>query len=95
MQVCQKHFKPEDIITETSAYDTRRKISITVPLKNFRLSPFAVPCIFDDYPVKQPKKVKKSPLKDNEEKDNNDSKVATSKQIVTEVYPLLLKLLAI
>lgn len=93
--MCQKHFKPEDIITETSAYDSKRKISITVPLKNFRLQPFAVPSIFEEYPVKQLKKVKKSPLKESEEKDKNDSEIETSKQIVTEVYTLLFKLLTV
>lgn len=96
LQVCEKHFKPEDIVSETSGYDSKRKITITVQLKNYRLKPEAVPSIFEDCSGKQHKHVsKKSSIKDNQERDNINSSAATSKRLVTEVYPLLFTLLSV
>lgn len=87
LQICERHFKPEDIITETSRFDAEGNVTKSVPLQNHRLAPDAVPCIFEDLPaVKLRKKVKiSSSLKENQDKTTVESSVRTSKPTITEI----------
>ncbi|GIY75056.1 THAP-type domain-containing protein [Caerostris extrusa] len=47
-KICALHFKPEDIITEASGFNSKTQQFITVPLQKYRLRPNVVPCIFEN-----------------------------------------------
>uniref|UniRef100_A0A1B6CRV3 THAP-type domain-containing protein n=1 Tax=Clastoptera arizonana TaxID=38151 RepID=A0A1B6CRV3_9HEMI len=49
-KVCNLHFLKENIEWSTSAQDPRTGVIVTAPLKNPRLKPGSVPCIFPNCP---------------------------------------------
>ncbi|KAH9383528.1 hypothetical protein HPB48_025100 [Haemaphysalis longicornis] len=49
-RVCELHFHPEDITTETSYTDDSTGRTVTAPLPHARLLPGAIPSIFPDCP---------------------------------------------
>ena len=48
MQVCEKHFKPDEVIRQTEYFDERRGIKLTAPLDIPRLASDAIPFILLD-----------------------------------------------
>ncbi|KAH8025453.1 hypothetical protein HPB51_008368 [Rhipicephalus microplus] len=50
VQVCERHFKAEDIVRETSYIDQATGRTVTAPLLRLRLQAEAVPTVFPDCP---------------------------------------------
>ncbi|KFM57510.1 Protein kinase C-binding protein 1, partial [Stegodyphus mimosarum] len=77
-KVCEKHFKPEDIITTASGFDSKTQVTITVPLRVHRLAPEAVPCLFlDGTPIRK-KRVSVVTSEDNSKQVKEESEDSIS-----------------
>ncbi|XP_035208972.1 protein kinase C-binding protein 1-like, partial [Stegodyphus dumicola] len=77
-KVCEKHFKPEDIITTASGFDSKTQVTITVPLRVHRLVPEAVPSLFlDGTPVRK-KRVSVVTPEDNNKQVKEESEDSIS-----------------